>query len=267
MPKSKVKPRFRFDPAAASGPATRYRKGNLLVQQVRSRIGRNSDQIAALASLGLGVVGRSATCDIHSPAVREQLEILDFMLAVAPLSLDAVTLAGEEPRAPDLEASSPKSAKVGARRLVLSGGDDRAEIEIEDGNLTILWSSALPAATTFSRLLADHAQPSGEVVAIKVGSRSVDRPAADEFLERLGSAPAHWSFIRLTFGDAQFYWEPAIYPRHVNEGVDPGRVGIVTAVGSPLADSLPDLITQTGTPAIASNSSAIAHAVASMDDG
>lgn len=242
------------------GPAVRYFDGNLLVQQVRSSIGRNIAQLDALRSLKLWGIGRSATCDTRQASVVEQLATVDFLVAVTPLSLDAATFGAAsqqfDPTA-DLHEFDGLKEDSGKRGFT-AGRDGFAQYEEQaDGMVAIIWSTALPAATTLRRVSRLKGWKPGAGESVIVDHRKPRRLDSKQGVDKL-RRPSDAQFARVDLGVATIAWASPTYPRHVDDGFAPGRLGM-RCPGPRLASvDLKTLIASTATPEIGQHASTLA---------
>lgn len=243
------------DPLA--GPRQRYFNGNLLIQQVRGSAGRDAGQLDGLRSLKLGKVGRSAICDTEHAAVRGQLHELAFMLAVAPLTVDAVPFA-QSRVIPGLRVAADASSASWSCETA-NDGFVRAARRDEGGMLA--WSSALPVATVLRRIrrllppVSDH-----EAMVVLRGAQTVPRDSPALF-DWLASNPSDAVFARLEFEGLSLVWQRAVYPGHVDHTFLPGRVALEGHVGSKLIEQL---LTLTATPEVGAEAATVSKAVVDL---
>ena len=240
------------------GPAVRYFDGNLLVQQVRSSIGRNSAQLDALRTLKLWGIGRSATCDVSLASVVEQLASVDFLVAVTPLSLDAGRFGTASQQFDPTAELQEHSTEDSGRRDFTAGDDGFAQYEEQAHEIVaILWSTALPAATALRRILRLKGWKPGDGESVIVDHRKPRRLDSKQGLGEL-RRPNDARFARVDLAVATIAWASPTYPKHVDDGFAPGRLG-VRCPGSRLAGvDLETLIAATATPEIGQHASTLA---------
>lgn len=246
----------------APGPESRYVEGNLLIQQVRSTIGRSPAQRAALVALKLGKIGRSATCDVTKDAVRHQLAQVGFMIAVAPLTLDAATFA-EESASGELDELAPGGS--GQRRTFVATDGEYAYHEPDgEGQIIWMWSSGLPAATVLGRAAELDWRPSrGESVIVE-RSRSVKMGGEDAW-DQLIKGPVKARFTRLNLTHDVMVWASASYPKHVDQGFWPGRVGLRCDASEGGGERVEKLIEATATPRVGANAPRLIASISESD--
>ena len=242
------------------GPAVRYFDGNLLVQQVRSSIGRNTAQLDALRTLKLWGIGRSATCDAGLPSVVDQLATVDFLIAVTPLSLDAAkfgTASQQFDPTAELRQLDDVNRDPGKRGFIAGDGGFAQYEEQADEMVAILWSTALPAATILRRILQLKGWKPGAGESVIVDHRKPHRLDSEHGLGQL-RRPSDARFARVDLAVATIAWGCPIYPSHVDHGFLPGRLGIRCS-GPRLADiDLKTLIASTATPEIGKHAHTLA---------
>lgn len=206
---------------AGAGPATRYAGGNLLVQQMRSAIGRTPRQLDTLESLKLGRIGRSAICDISYESVRRQLLVVDFLVSVTPLSLDAVSFAPDQPTGAALRCERRKG-----QTWFVGEDDGYAFHEAQPENCQLLmWSSSLPVATALERVERVGWLATERKAALISDGRSRREESAQAWIE-LKEGGGSVDFAALELNHAELLWSRASYPHHVDEGIWPGRIGV-----------------------------------------
>lgn len=242
------------------GPAVRYFDGNLLVQQVRSSIGCDIAQLDTLRSLKLWGIGRSATCDTRQASVVEQLATVDFLVAVTPLSLDAAafgTASQQFDPTAELQELDGLRGDSGMRRFT-AGHDGFAQYEEQDdGMVAILWSTALPAATTLRRISQLKEWKPGEGKSVIVDHRKPRWLDSKQGVDQL-RRPNDAQFARVDLTVATVAWASPTYPAHVDDGFVPGRLGVRCPVPRLPSVDLETLIARTATPEIGQHADSLA---------
>lgn len=233
----------------------RYAAGNLLVQQMRSAIGRTPRQLDTLESLKLGRIGRSAICDVSYQSVRQQLLVVDFLVSVTPLALDAMSFAPDQPT----EAALRCERREG-QTWFLGEDDGYAFHEAQSENCQLLmWSSSLPVSTALERVEQVGWSATEKKAAVISGGRSRREESAQAWIELKEDGGAV-EFAALELNHAGLLWSRASYPHHVDEGIWPGRIGVRfdEDLG---AEALLDVIRRTAVPGIGREAGRIVDSV------
>jgi ribosomal protein L30/L7E len=221
-------------------------KGDWLVKQVVSRIGTTPEQHETLVDLGLGKIGRSAIFDGGDKAAWGQIGAVEHLVAARPLTrpLERHDLY----RKPEMTQPEAISYEVGGReaRHYDFDGDSFLSIEPYGGSFAVNWSTALPIATVLERMPAGLLDRMSSCVVFDPtgpGQRQLD---FDDALEELRGGRSEFPFVRLESDDFVFAWQRPAYPKHVDEDVGAGRIGLICQTFD--AQALSQAIRATATP-------------------
>jgi ribosomal protein L30/L7E len=204
-----------------------------MVQLIHSRNGTNSGQEDTLDSLGLRKIGHARVIGGDMGSLLGALHKVRDWVGLYPLTSDAVACV-RQISAFTLEADivcNPAQYQVGGHPAVLFdlGREHFARCELYDDCFAFGWSSGLPIATALTELV--DWLPSDDGIAIAVDSNKQRRhelPAA-AMITDLRRRERSYSLVRFEWPGMTLVWTRSSYPRHRDEYLLPGSVGLITS--------------------------------------
>lgn len=242
----------------------RLRRGDWLVQQVKSEIGAPEVQQQTLADLGLLKIGRCGLFYGDRSGAWGQIEQVQHLIAIRPLTQ----------RPPDAQHAHEEAAEMKPVPYEVDGhkachyrfdGDSFMSVERYDESVAINWSTALPIATVLERLDRTLLVDALNGIVFDSSIRGHREVAAEELLVDLREGRSSYPFVRLELKDMILVWQQPIYPKHVDEDFASGRLGIIC----PAIDEamLTRLVEATATPLVGEKAGELVTEVATVAGG
>jgi hypothetical protein len=146
--------------------------------------------------------------------------------------------------------SKPILYEVDGREAHHFDFDDDSFMSVEpyDGSVAINWSTALPIATVLEKLDARLLERVSNCVVFDQSSRAHLEVEPAEALASLRAGRSNYPFIRMETEGLTLVWQQPAYPKHVDEDVSAGRIGIVCAKLD--AKALAQMMRDTATPVV-----------------
>lgn len=110
-----------------------------------------------------------------------------------------------------------------------------------------MWSTALPLATMLERVERCGLPLIEGTASVVYDETLLEAPAA-EIWDQLREGPALAHFARFDHHGISVVWDQSTYPKHVDHGIGPGRIGVESELRPAAVTAL---FTETATPAIA----------------
>ncbi len=258
MPNTALKP-------AQTRPNKRRSFGDVRVVQTRSKIGSTEDVREALRSLRLGRIGRSSVVDIGRPAVRRQIHAVRHLTEVRPLTVSSQFWSSvKRPTHTVIEdLVRYKVHDADAVCVPLSDGASFV-VELKHGSYGLTWTSLLPVAAGLARVrCVMDLPPGGRAIVLPLGARSAFDRQIMGVPEVYASARTRLlAFLRLELDDFDLTFEAARLPRHVDEPMEAGEIGLAARVFD--RELCAALLETTGAPSVGEHADELADIAANM---
>ncbi len=215
--------------------------GDARVVQVRSKIGATKQQLASLQALRLGRIGHQTPVDLSEAPVRGLVHSVRHLVEVRPLSLAGerwstvgrskpavIEGTGDDVTADVLTYEAGGNAAI---RLPLSDGA-YFNVEVHRDSCSLAWTSLLPLPTVldvWADIMAGRQLKRAIVLRASAKSafdREIVEPSA-AFAELQGE---RLGFVRLELDGVVLTWEMPRLPKHVDEPIEAGEVGLAADV-------------------------------------
>jgi ribosomal protein L30/L7E len=243
----------------------KQRRGDWLVKQVGSRIGTTPEQHETLVDLGLGKIGRSALFDGDDKGAWGQIEKVQHLVSARPL----VRPADPHPLYGERWMNKPEESRytvdgLEARHYDFDGDSFLAIEPYDGGRFSVNWSTGLPIATVLERIgrgLLERVSTCTVFDPTLPGHREV---SIEKLLTMSCRAQVDFPFVRLETDDLTLVWRRPAYPKHVDEDVGAGRIGVVCRRLD--TETLTGLVRATATPPVGEHLDELMSQVATVSD-
>jgi ribosomal protein L30/L7E len=187
-------------------------------------------QYETLASLGLLKIGRCGLFDGDRPEAWGQIANVQHLVATRPLTRQPAKTryrisGGILMRAPGEHVRYEVDGRE-ARHYEFDG-DSFMSVEPYDGSVAINWSTALPIATVLERLDSKLLGRVRNCTVFDMSHRTHLEVEPAETLADLRAGRCSYPFVRMESEELTLVWQQPAYPKHVDEDVSSGRIGII----------------------------------------
>ena len=244
------------------------RHGDWLVQQVKSHNGALARQRDTLEDLGLLKIGRCALFNGAHAAAWGQINRVHNLVAIRPLT-----------QQPSGERLAPKEAAIMKTLPVpvpyeVNGrpachykfdGDSFLSVEPHAGSIAINWSTALPIATVLERLGSQVLAHARAGLVFDPSSKRHRQIEPKTLIAELRSGRTAYPFVRLECDELTLVWKEPAWPKHVDEDVRAGRIGVVAPTVD--VELVTEMVHATATPLVGESAAELVADAASFVAG
>jgi hypothetical protein len=131
-----------------------------------------------------------------------------------------------------------------ARRYEIGHGE-YLDAEVYDGFFTLTWSTDLRFRDVMEQLKPELPTASGHALVFDTTRQEHREVDASELLDDVSRRKVAYPFIRCEFDGLTLVWQQPLYPKHVDEDVTPGKLGIISESFD--ADYYADFVRRTAT--------------------
>jgi ribosomal protein L30/L7E len=201
----------------------------VLVQQIKSRIGERPATRRTLRALGFSIDSRPGQARVVRVTARAPAQIAAVRHLVAVDPLTESTVLGTPDREPEVRMRTLPYEIDGreARRYEVDQ-NSYLDVQLFEGFFSLTWSTALAFRDVWRELRSLLPEPAGCALVYdpqKEGHWELKLPTV---IRRLSSGDAAYPFVRAEFAGVTLVWQRPLYPRHVDEDLDPGKLGIIS---------------------------------------